>query len=74
MVRGARGEGKELEKGGLMVQDTAGKVEFMRTSVTNSKDEGVDFIKVVKGGFDYKKYNNELKNRREDREKKQRKK
>ena len=74
MVRGARREGKELEKGGLMVQDTAGKVEFKRSSVTNSKDEGVDYIKVVKSGFDYKKYNNELKIKRDDREKKQRKK
>ncbi len=61
MGRGAQREGKELEKGGLMQQDTDGDVEMIRTSQTNGKDEGIDFIKIIKSGFNYIGYNNRLK-------------
>jgi hypothetical protein len=59
--RGAKREGKEIEKAGLMQEDTEGKVEFIRLTTTNSKDCGVDFIKFVHKDFNYKKYNNKLK-------------
>lgn len=61
MVRGARREGKEIEKGGLMQQDTDGKIEFKRVTTTNEKDEGVDYEIIVKAGVDFKEYYNNLK-------------
>ncbi len=70
MVRGAKREGKEVEKGGLMMQDTDGKVEFKRPTTTNARDAGIDFIKSIKSDFDYKKYNNELKKKGKVHEKK----
>jgi hypothetical protein len=61
MVRGAKREGKEIEKGALMQQDTDGKIEITRLTTTNQKDEGVDYKIIVKDGFDFKEYYNNLK-------------
>ena len=64
MVRGAKREATEMEKGALMQSETEGKVEYLRQTITNAKDEGVDFIKVINDeNFNYKNYNDELKKR-----------
>ncbi len=55
-------EGKSLEIGGLIQQDTAGEVEHTRNKTTNQQDEGVDYKRVVKDGFDYFAYIRKIKN------------
>ena len=58
---GSRLEGLRTEIGGLMQQDTDGKVEFLRQKITNEPDGGIDSISSVSADFDYFKYIRELK-------------
>ena len=55
-------EGKSLEIGGLIQQDTAGEVEHIRNKTTNQQDEGVDYKRIVKVDFDYFEYIRNIKN------------
>lgn len=68
MNKGSILEGKSLEIGGLMQQDTEGKIEHLRKKPTNCPDGGIDYERVIKGDFDYKSYNNELKKKGEKNE------
>lgn len=45
--KGAIGEGKSLEIGGLMQQDTEGAIQHMRESNTNTKDGGIDYVREI---------------------------
>ena len=56
-------EGKSLEIGGLIQQDTGGEVEHIRNKTTNQQDNGVDYKRIVKDDFDYFKYIREIKNK-----------
>ena len=58
---GARLEGLRTEIGGLMQQDTEGKVEYLRNKITNEPDGGIDSESKVAANFDYFKYLRELK-------------
>ncbi len=60
-VKGAIGEGKSIETGGLQQQDTGGGIEHMRSNNTNTKDGGIDYVRENKTGKSYKDYNTELK-------------
>jgi len=54
-------EGKSLEIGGLMQQDTGGDIEHLRNKTTNQQDEGVDYKRVIKEDFNYFEYLRKLK-------------
>ena len=58
---GSYHEGRTIEIGGLMQQDTDGKIEFVRRRITNAPDGGIDSEKLIEKGFDYKKYIEDLK-------------
>lgn len=49
-------EGLTTELGGLMGQDTDGKVEHIRKTITNEPDGGIDYIRSVSLEFDYFEY------------------
>lgn len=49
-------EGLTTELGGLMEQDTNGKVQHIRKTITNEPDGGIDFIRSVSVDFDYFDY------------------
>ena len=62
--KGAIGEGKSLEIGGLMQQYTEGAIEHTREKNTNTKDGGIDYVREIdKNEFkgSYKDYNKSLK-------------
>lgn len=62
--KGAIGEGKSLEEGGLIQQDTRGGIEHTRENNTNTKDGGIDYVrKIDKNEFkeSYKDYIKSLK-------------
>ena len=40
-------EGLTSELGGLMEQDTNGKVQHIRKTITNEPDGGIDFIRSI---------------------------
>lgn len=63
MGKGSILEGKSLEIGGLIQQDTEGDIEHIRKNETNKPDDGVDYERIVKNGIDYNKYIMELKKR-----------
>jgi hypothetical protein len=56
MNKGSILEGKSLEIGGLIQQDTGGDVEHLRKLTTNQQDQGVDYERVVKPTVDYFEY------------------
>ncbi len=56
MNKGSILEGKSLEIGGLIQQDTGGDVEHLRKLTTNQQDQGVDYERVVKPTFNYFEY------------------
>lgn len=56
MNKGSILEGKSLEIGGLIQQDTGGDVEHLRKLTTNQQDQGVDYERVVKSTVDYFEY------------------
>ncbi|WP_320971812.1 hypothetical protein [Enterocloster bolteae] len=56
-------EGRSIEIGGLMQQDSQGDIEFIRRRVTNAPDGGIDSEKIIDDRLDYKKYIEELKRR-----------
>lgn len=62
MGKGSVLEGKSLVIGGLIQQDTEGKVEHIRKNTTNVPDSGVDYERIVKDDFEYFEYIKELKN------------
>ena len=49
-------EGLTSELGGLMEQDTNGKIQHIRKTITNEPDGGIDFIRSIDGNFDYGEY------------------
>lgn len=49
-------EGLTSELGGLMEQDTNGKVQHIRKTITNEPDGGIDFIRSISSDFDYFEY------------------
>ncbi|WP_320034371.1 hypothetical protein [Halarcobacter sp.] len=49
-------EGKSLEVGGLMQQDTGGDIEHLRKKTTNQQDDGVDYERVIKQNMNYFDY------------------
>lgn len=49
-------EGLTSELGGLMEQDTNGKVQHIRKTITNEPDGGIDFIRSISNNFDYFEY------------------
>lgn len=61
MGKGSILEGKSLEIGGLMQQDTGGDIEHLRKKTTNQQDDGIDYERVVKPDIDYFKYVRDLK-------------
>jgi len=56
MNKGSILEGKSLEIGGLIQQDTGGEVEHIRKLTTNQQDQGVDYERIVKPCVDYFEY------------------
>lgn len=54
-------EGLRTEIGGLMQQDTNGRIEYLRHKITNEPDGGIDSESKVIEGFDYFKYLRDLK-------------
>ncbi len=58
---GSQLEGLRTEIGGLMQQDTNGKIEYLRKSITNEPDGGIDSINSVASDFDYFEYVRKLK-------------
>ena len=58
---GSHLEGRIIEHGGLMQQDTDGKVEFLRHKTTNEPDGGIDSVYKVASNFDYFAYLRNLK-------------
>lgn len=46
-------EGLTSELGGLMEQDTNGKVQHIRRNTTNEPDGGIDYYRSVNSEFDY---------------------
>ena len=58
---GSRLEGLLTEIGGLMQQDTNGKVEILRHKITNEPDGGIDMEYKIDRDFDYWAYVEELK-------------
>ncbi len=61
MSQGSIGEGRSLEIGGLIQQDTKGKVEHIRELHTNQQDKGVDYKRIIEPGFDYFEYISKIK-------------
>ena len=61
MGKGSILEGKSLEIGGLIQQDTEGDIEHIRRNETNKPDDGIDYERIIKNGIDYKKYIENLK-------------
>lgn len=66
MGKGSILEGKSLEIGGLIQQDTSGDIEHLRKKTTNQQDDGIDYERVVKPDADYFKYMRELKKGKTD--------
>lgn len=58
---GSRLEGLRTEIGGLMQQNTDGKVEYLRHKITNEPDGGIDSESKVAADFDYFDYLRKLK-------------
>ncbi len=56
MNKGSILEGKSLEVGGLMQQDTGGDIEHLRKKTTNQQDDGVDYERVIKQNMNYFDY------------------
>ena len=56
-------EGLTSELGGLMEQDTNGKVQHIRKTITNEPDGGIDFIRSISDDFDYFEYREECSQR-----------
>ena len=54
-------EGLTTDLGGLMEQDTNGKVQHIRKTTTNEPDGGIDFVRSVSFDFDYFEYINKCK-------------
>lgn len=61
MNKGSILEGQSLEIGGLIQQDTEGKVEHLRKRTTNQQDQGVDYERIVAPDYDYFEYVRKLK-------------
>ncbi|MCR9889892.1 hypothetical protein, partial [Vibrio parahaemolyticus] len=59
-------EGKSLEIGGLMQQDTSGDIEHLRKKTTNQQDDGVDYERVVNPNTNYFEYMRNLKKGKTD--------
>lgn len=57
---GSQLEGLTTEIGGLMEQDTNGKVQHIRKKTTNEPDGGIDYVRSVSEDFDYFGYIKEL--------------
>lgn len=57
-------EGLRTEIGGLMQQDTEGKIEYLRQKITNVPDGGIDSVSSIDSDFDYFKYLRELKKKK----------
>lgn len=49
-------EGLTTELGGLMEQDTNGKVQHIRKTITNEPDGGIDYFRSVNSEFNYFEY------------------
>ena len=58
---GSKLEGLLIEIGGLMQQDTNGKVEFLRHKITNEPDGGIDTEYKIDKDFDFEAYIDDLK-------------
>lgn len=58
---GSQLEGKTTEIGGLMMQDTNGAVDFLKKTITNEPDGGIDYELSIPEDFDYVAYNEQLK-------------
>ena len=58
---GSRLEGLRTEIGGLMQQDTDGKIEYLRQKITNEPDGGIDSVNSITSDFDYFTYLREMK-------------
>lgn len=58
---GSQLEGLTTEIGGLMEQDTNGKIQHIRKNITNEPDGGIDYIRSVEKRMDYFEYMKELK-------------
>lgn len=54
-------EGLTTELGGLMEQDTNGKVQHIRKTITNEPDGGIDYFRSVNSEFNYFEYIKECK-------------
>lgn len=54
-------EGLTTELGGLMEQDTNGKVQHTGKQQLNEPDGGIDFVRSVSFDFDYFEYINKCK-------------
>lgn len=63
---GSNLEGKSLEIGGLLQQNTNGKIEHIRRGTTTQADNGIDSERYVEEGFDYFKYIEELKEKKNE--------
>lgn len=61
MGNGSILEGKSLEIGGLMQQDTSGDIEHLRKKTTNQQDDGIDYERIVKPNMNYFEYLRDLK-------------
>lgn len=63
--KGAIGEGKSTERGGLIQQDTEGAIQYIKKNNTNTNDEGEDYnLEIDKTEFkesSYKDYNSKSK-------------
>ncbi|EGR0065754.1 hypothetical protein NB550_22085 [Vibrio parahaemolyticus] len=66
MGKGSILEGKSLEIGGLMQQDTSGDIEHLRKKTTNQQDDGVDYERVVNPNTNYFEYMRNLKKGKTD--------
>ncbi|WP_033904872.1 hypothetical protein [Vibrio parahaemolyticus] len=66
MGKGSILEGKSLEIGGLMQQDTSGDIEHLRKKTTNQQDDGVDYERVVNPNTNYFEYMCNLKKGKTD--------
>lgn len=62
MGKGSELEGKLTEIGGLIQQDTGGKLEYLRQKTTSTPDEGVDHEIIINDpNFNIEKYFESLK-------------
>lgn len=62
MGNGSILEGKSLEIGGLMQQDTSGRIEHLRKKTTNQQDDGIDYERILDKDINYFDYLRTLKN------------